>query len=304
MKKKLTSYFLFLTSNLVLCISYFVLCISLLSSCHRKEPLYFDGYSRNASGLYYKIAAIGDGKYKAEFWDDVFYSCNFKKQNDSIFFSSYCEKENLEPADTLDKERIQCRFYHLNEGDSLIYKINTRQFFRTYFQTEVPDYCKNDSLITVELKITQVQKESDLTEKNPKLAMELKMMSDYVVQKNIKVIKELPQHIFVLSDELVVKNEPSNAGIVKGGKTITVEYKGYFLNDSLIDNPQFPLQFVYGTPDQLVEGLNFVIKGMCKGETKKIILPSHLTFGPTGSTNGAVPPYTPLIYTIKILEVK
>jgi len=64
------------------------------------------------------------------------------------------------------------------------------------------------------------------------------------------------------------------------------------------------MQFIYGTPDQLVEGLNFVIKGMCKGETKKIILPSHLH-----SVRPAVPMERYLLlprcfYDIKILEVK
>lgn len=286
------------------CLLPLVFSILFIISCKRRETLYFDGYSRNQEGLYYKIAMIGDGKDKAEFWDDVFYSCNFKKQNDSVFFSSLCEKEDLTPADTVNKKKIQCRFYKLTEGDSVIFLVHPKDFFSQYFQSEVPAYCKNDSLIKVEMKVLQVQKESEMTQKNPKLAMELKLMSDYVASKHINVIRELPQHIFVLSDEIVLDDSPYTKETVKEGKSVTVEYKGYFLNDSLIDDPLHPLQFVYGSPDQLVEGLNFVIKGMCKGETKKIILPSHLAFGSAGSTNGTVPPFTPLLYNVKILEVK
>jgi len=100
--------------------------------------------------------------------------------------------------------------------------------------------------------------------------MELKLMSEYISQKKINVIKELPSIFFVLSDEIVLIIAVVKKRLNKV-KILLLEYRGYFLNDSLIDDPLHPMQFIYGTPDQLVEGLNFVIKGMCKGETKKII---------------------------------
>ena len=49
--------------------SAFILLISVFS-CKRKEPLYFDGFSRNSTGLYYKLISIGDSKSKMQFLDD------------------------------------------------------------------------------------------------------------------------------------------------------------------------------------------------------------------------------------------
>jgi FKBP-type peptidyl-prolyl cis-trans isomerase len=40
------------------------------------------------------------------------------------------------------------------------------------------------------------------------------------------------------------------------------------------------------------------------GQTAEILLPSRLAFGEIGSSNGFVPPYTPLIYEVKIIDVK
>ncbi|HRD40724.1 MAG TPA: hypothetical protein PLC65_18995, partial [Bacteroidia bacterium] len=72
-------------------VSYILVFVSLLimySSCKRKHQLYFDDYSRNEAGLYYKMLKIGDGDYKVGPWDDVTFACSFKKLNDSVFFSS------------------------------------------------------------------------------------------------------------------------------------------------------------------------------------------------------------------------
>ena len=41
-----------------------------------------------------------------------------------------------------------------------------------------------------------------------------------------------------------------------------------------------------------------------KGEKAKIILPSQLAFGDQGSSNGVIPPYTPLVYQIEIIDIK
>ncbi|MGZ3885263.1 MAG: FKBP-type peptidyl-prolyl cis-trans isomerase [Bacteroidia bacterium] len=43
---------------------------------------------------------------------------------------------------------------------------------------------------------------------------------------------------------------------------------------------------------------------MKKGDFVKIILSSWLAFGETGSSNGTIPPFTPLLYEIKLIEVK
>ena len=270
-----------------------------LYSCKRNESLYFNGFSRNATGLYYKLISIGDSKTKIQFLDDVSFTCNYKKVNDSVFFSSVNEKIFISVSDTLNSKFLEWHLIKLSEGDSAVYLIKTKDFFKHYFQIETPAFCKNDSLIKVELKITNIEKNKEIRAKNPNLPIELKQITNYIKTGNMILLKELPNSIFIIEQENSLDSK-----VVSAGKSITVSYKGWFLNDSLIDIPLYPMQFIYGTPDQLLEGLNFVINGMHKGETKKIILPSHLAYRKSGSSNGAVPPYTPLVYEIKILEVK
>ena len=43
---------------------------------------------------------------------------------------------------------------------------------------------------------------------------------------------------------------------------------------------------------------------MREGELSLFILPSAIAFGATGSSTGIVPPYTPVIFEIELLELK
>lgn len=270
-----------------------LLVVLTISGCRRKPPVYFDGYSRNNAGLYYKMVGIGDGEYRINVWDDVTFTCNFRKQNDSVFFSSFRETLYFNPSDSLNKALFVGHFTNLSEGDSVIYYVKTKELFEHYFQTAVPDYCKNDSLIKVEVGIKDVVKEIKITDK------ELKTIKDYIKEKNYTIVTELPNKIFILEHKNGVGTD-----IVTKGRAVGVDYKGRFFNDSLFDSPPYPLQFNYGTPDQLLKGLNFVIKGMHKGEFIKIILPSYLAYGEHGNTNGTVAPFTPLVYEITITDIK
>jgi FKBP-type peptidyl-prolyl cis-trans isomerase len=239
------------------------------------------------------MVVIGDGDYKINTWDDITFTCNFKRQNDSVFFSSTRETIYFDPSDSANKALFISHFTGLVQGDSVIYLITPQQLFENYFQTPVPDYCKNDSLIKVEVGITGLEKEVKITEK------ELRSIKEYISKNNYKIVTELPNRIFILEHKQGLGQD-----IVARGRSVSVDYKGRFFNDSLFDHPDYPLQFNYGTPDQLLKGLNFVIKGMHKGEFIKIILPSYLAYGEGGNTNGTVAPFTPLVYEITITDIK
>jgi len=236
---------------------------------------------------------IGDGDYKVGPWDDVTFACSFKKLNDSVFFSSSREKIYFNPEDSLQKTLFVSHFLGLVEGDSISYYVKTQNLFTDYFQVPVPDYCKNDSLIRVDVRISHLEKEVKISE------TELKTIKDYITQKDLDEVVELPNKIFILE-----RKTSESADKVTKGRTVVLSYKGRFLNDSLFDAPFYPLQFVYGTPDQVLKGINFVIKGMGKGEYAKIILPSYLAYGERGNSNATVPPFTPLLYEITITDIK
>jgi FKBP-type peptidyl-prolyl cis-trans isomerase len=79
-------------------------------------------------------------------------------------------------------------------------------------------------------------------------------------------------------------------------------YKGYLLSGKQFDESPENWQVNTATPDQMIKGLNYVIKFLNTGENTKIILPSYLAFGELGTGN-IIPPYTPLLYEINIKNI-
>ena len=97
------------------------------------------------------------------------------------------------------------------------------------------------------------------------------------------------------------KPSPSNLNSLKD-KTISMSYKGYLLNGKQFDESPVNWEVNTATPDQMLKGLNYVIKFLNIGQNTKIILPSYLAFGELGSGN-IIPPYTPLLYEININDL-
>ncbi len=87
---------------------------------------------------------------------------------------------------------------------------------------------------------------------------------------------------------------------LKAGCSLKINYTGYYLNGRFLEKSPKNFELIYGTPDQLLKGLNSVLRRIKLGQNAKIILPSRLAFGEFGSSNGTVPPYTPLLYEIEI----
>ena len=93
---------------------------------------------------------------------------------------------------------------------------------------------------------------------------------------------------------------------IRYGDQVGISYVGKFLNGYVFDNTDdkgITPTFRYGEDYQLLEGVESGLKGLKEGESVKIILPSRRAFGEEGSLAGIVPPYTAVIFEIKILKI-
>ncbi|MBI2279248.1 MAG: FKBP-type peptidyl-prolyl cis-trans isomerase [Bacteroidetes bacterium] len=101
-----------------------------------------------------------------------------------------------------------------------------------------------------------------------------------------------------------IQNGQGNS--VELGKTIIIKYKANFIDGIEFDNTYYQhyFEYTYGTPNQVIEGLDVALLGMKNKEKSKIIIPSQLAFGDKGSSTGIVPPFTPLVYELEIIDIK
>lgn len=283
-----------------------LLCFSLLASllftaCTGSRG---NGYTEAPEGYAYKLLAIGDGRQCASEAGVIVCEAVLRSGHDSIFFNSryhapqgfYIRLQGSSGAS--GKHHLA----GLTEGDSLSLMVGKTCFFREYFDTLVPYFLLQDSLVKLDLKILRVL-QADTAHISGTSAPEDRELDE------LKQIDEYLNHYYPDAKAdgyglYILEHTKTTAEAVSAGKRIRVKYSGFYLNGSPLDNGRQQLEFAFGTPDQLVKGLNIVIGNLKKGETTKIIVPSRLAFGETGSTNGSIPPYTPLLYNVTLIDIK
>ena len=126
-------------------------------SCKRENQM--KGYARDAKGFYFKLLSIGDGNETPSKDKVVVLEAVMRTQSDSIFWDTKHDASNGLFV-SLNSEYISgsCRTHFLKmvEGDSISFLMKPSVLFRDYFDTIVPEFCKNDSLIKMDVKINQI----------------------------------------------------------------------------------------------------------------------------------------------------
>ncbi|HAQ19714.1 MAG TPA: hypothetical protein DCR40_10850 [Prolixibacteraceae bacterium] len=92
---------------------------------------------------------------------------------------------------------------------------------------------------------------------------------------------------------------------VKTGNTVTVKYTGLFLDGSVFDASAYhgdgTMTYIHKT-DRLIQGWEEGIEVMKKGGTSAFLIPSAKAYGTSGA--GSIPPNTPLIFVIEVIDIK
>jgi len=261
-------------------------------------------FSYNKSGYWWQLLAFNSDKsdYKANYIAWV--NACFKTQQDSVFYDSehdlrdrfFIKIDSLQ-QDNFLKHIVSSSF----EGDSICALIKPVDFFKQQFNNRAPDFCRNDTVIKIYLKIKDVLNKQEFN----RLATQISNNEISEIESFFGSVKAFESSRDELGFYWIERpGEKNKNAEIKAGDVVILNYEGSFLNGRTVDISPQNFQFIYGTPDQLIKGLNYVISKLKMGQNSKIILPSHLAFGENGSSNGSIPPFTPMVYKINIIEVK
>ena len=279
---------------------YFIpFCVLFIVACKPSVSSKLENYTRSTEGYYYRLVQIGElglpPKSKAYYHIQT----SFKTWNDSVFWDSRHEGNNrLFIKSGVTSNLLHRYVQQLNAGDSAELCIPTRLFFEQQFASKrIPYFCEKDSFVKISLKIKQVMGFEDwaLTINT------FKSNEDSLIES---FVTKTPESYKDSMGIVWQKGQPQTDQLIGNGQLITFSFQGAFLDGRMVDAQPQTLVYKLGTPDQVLNGINYVIKRLKKGETSKIILPSHLAFGERGSSNGSIPPFTPLAYTLTLIDVK
>lgn len=130
----------------------------------------------------------------------------------------------------------------------------------------------------------------------------------------VKEYKEVDEGVYMFWQVSV----DSLLNSIKAFDTVTVDYTGKFLNNTVFDssieqvakdNGVFsaqrryePLRFPIGTGRGAIIGFEFAVSLMKPGEKATVIFPARLGYGSSGKDN--IPPKSPLIFELELINVK
>lgn len=94
---------------------------------------------------------------------------------------------------------------------------------------------------------------------------------------------------------------------VRNKQLVQLEWSGRSMEDGRIFDVQGtvakPIPWLYGTPDQVVVGIETAVMLLREGQEGEFIIPSSMAFGAKGIP-GAVEPWTPVIYSVRLISVE
>jgi len=89
---------------------------------------------------------------------------------------------------------------------------------------------------------------------------------------------------------------------VRAGNKVTVNYSGTFMDGSVFDSSNGYTYVHKATDQRMISGWEEGIQLLNKGSRATFLIPSAKGYGTAGS--GSIPPYTPLIFVIEVVDIK
>ena len=99
----------------------------------------------------------------------------------------------------------------------------------------------------------------------------------------------------------VVIDDPGTGAACSGFSDVTVAYTGYFTTGGIFD--QSDAQGITFNLANVIQGWHEGIPYFKEGGVGKLLVPSALGYGTSGSASGTIPPNTVLIFDIELIEV-
>lgn len=280
---------------------YFLLFLLFGIGCNNKND---KDFSYNKLGYHYQLLSFNSSTTPYQPKSIAWIDASFKTQSDSVFWDSQNNYNNnffLEIDSSSKTNFFKNYISKLTELDSACLLIKTKDFYLQQFNsTKIPFFSANDSIVKINFKIRKILTDREFESREVNLLRQ--------ETEQIEAYYKSPRDFEMAKDSLgfywVEKPNRSELPTIIYKDIVKLNYQGSFLNGRVFERSPDNFEISYGTPDQLIKGLNYVIKRLKKGQNAKIILPSRLAFGENGSSNGTIAPYTPIIYEISIIDVK
>ena len=271
----------------------------ILSSCSYFSD--YPGFKKTDSVLLYKFHEKNTTR-KAEIGDFMTVEMRYKTNEDSLLFDGNGETIPLELVAPVFPGDINEALGMMSKGDSATFVIRADSFLlRNAKLTRLPDFIDENSRIIFDIRMHNMQSLEELevekeSVRREGLKMEAELINSYILENNIAVNQEISGLYYIP----IRKGTGQQA---KAGQRVSVHYTGKFLDGTLFDSSYSrgkPIEFELGR-GYVIDGWEEGIAKMKKGGKSLLLIPSDLGYG---EGRGEIPPYTPLVFEVELIDVK
>ena len=274
--------------------------VFILFSCKNEN-----NYKNDSTGFKYRIITENPEGIAVIKGNILNLKLKYFTQTDSLLFNSenLFSKFRVQVSDADEDGMMQDALKKLKTGDSASFIIPAENFYRKTKRDSIPSFIVPDENLRFEVKIIDIVSEHQLNKEYKqymlkKEAEEKQILKEYITAENIT---QKP----TVSGIYIIKLKTGKGYKAEIGKKVTINFTGSFINgkifDSSIDKGK-PVTFILGN-EHVIPAWNEAIQSMKVGDKIKLIAPSETAYGQEGLQN-YVPPFSTLIYEIKLLNVK
>ncbi len=259
----------------------------------------YGGFQKNEAGLTYNFIQHNPEKPNPEIGDILDLSVKYFVADSLVFDNRFFL--------SLDSARhnggsIETGLAMLNVGDSAVFKLQAKSFYEFSLRRPYPENFKNEDELRFEVKLhgfktkAEIERERKAIFNRNKLEEE-KEITVYIEEQGIAT--DSPSGLYVSQ----IKGGTGKR--ITPGKKVTVHYTGAFLTGQVFDsslNRNLPFTFVFGT-GEVITAWEMGLKDAQVGDKIQIITPSWYAYEDKG-VEGVIPPNTPLVFEIEILDAE
>jgi peptidylprolyl isomerase len=204
--------------------------------------------------------------------------------------------ENHEITDMLVESVFKGDIYEayamLKEGEEADFIIKADSFFIVMGGGQVPSFITPNDVLFFTIKMNEVKTMDDFQKE------ETESIKNYISENNITVEP-------TVSGLYYMETEKGKGAKVENGKVVSIHYTGKFLDGQVFDSSLQrgePISFTVGI-DPMIQGFTEGVLLMNQGGKATFLLPSNIAYGPS-HPSAPIPPYTPLLFEVEIVDVK
>ncbi len=267
--------------------------VLVLLSCKKSE---YEGYSLTASGIDYKIYALGDVKNTLVDSQMVEFNLRIFSSTDSLLFTGEVSKMYFSNRDTGLVEFLGL----LAVGDSASGYL---------FSRKIKDIFSDSSSEKVRLEIG-ITSQSNYTswsfyQAYPELSKDLEIKEQAQLLRLLKPFEN--DSVEVVGGMFLIRQVVGIGDLPRSQDEVSVHYVTYNANEEVLDSTyerDQPFTYIIGQQGQVLKGFDYGIRKLRKGEKATFILPSELAFGSSGSSTGIAKGFETLIYEVEVVDIK